>query len=266
MTTATDQLTEAPACVICGSTGGATKPGRIVPIRIKRRCQRCYSAKQEKVNPNYKPKVYKTDAELRLDADQQKLVEDNRWLAINYAMKRASGKPYYDDFLSEAFIGLIRAAKDYDPTTYAFSTYAYRWMIHRTMRFVCELVPIVKVPAYLRYDSKVITKSRANYVDRGKAVAAAAAKCSPFNEMFDSPTHLGSDPKEIAETADDIRWLRAQLGTLSERDQQVMSMRMAGNTLKVIGEAVGVTRERVRQIERETIARFRESARVGGAA
>ncbi len=195
---------------------------------------------------------------MRLTDEQRKLAEDNRFLAIHFANNMRAFRNHFDDILSEAFLGLSYAATKYDPSVGPFSTYATYWMRNYVIRYF-RTIPTIRVPKYLWGQQKVRKEDQHHHAEQ----ALRVMESKPFGSLAllgISSTH--KTPVEIAENRDDLSWLSDQIETLDNRSKYVVYRRLAGETLQAIAVEVGLTRERVRQIELETIAKLREAANV----
>ena len=73
------------------------------------------------------------------------------------------------------------------------------------------------------------------------------------------PGDLRADVEPFEDRLDAWRWVRAQLGSLPERERLVLTLRSEGATLLECAEMEGITRERVRQIEARGLRRMREA-------
>jgi len=193
---------------------------------------------------------------MRLTEEQRKLAEDNRFLAIHFANNMRVFRNHFDDILSEAFLGLSYAAAKYDPSVGPFSTYATYWMRNYAIRYF-RTIPTIRVPEYLWGQQKVRKEDRHHYAEQ----ALRVMEIKPLGGL----ALLGINSKhktstEIVENSDDLAWLSDQIEALDDRAKYVVYRRLAGDTLKTIGDDLGLTRERIRQIELESHESLREAA------
>jgi RNA polymerase sigma factor (sigma-70 family) len=169
----------------------------------------------------------------KLSEEQQKLVTDNLPLAYHYCKKRPIPGLDRDENESEALFCLTRAAANFDPALgYKFSTFAWSvWINHRKD---AHRQSQMETKGYL-------TAQTAYHDDKAK--------------MFD-PQDKQPGPDEIAEKKDELEDKLKRFSVLDLRAKEVLQKRMEGKTLFEIGQELGITRERVRQIEKSAIYRI----------
>lgn len=218
------------------------------------------------------------------------------WIARRYTW---SGIPLID-LVQEGCLGLIRAADLYDPDRgYAFSTYATHWVRQAVQRGVYNHGRVVRIPVHVHEQLKRMREARAEIEDSGRdATVEEIAERSgleparvlellrtepeplsidaPMSEQFDDSTawvdsvaapddgDTGGDP-ELARIA-----ARA-LARLSDREREVLCLRLGLDggeplTLEEVGSLIGVTRERVRQIQKAAESRLRNFHELAAAA
>jgi RNA polymerase sigma factor (sigma-70 family) len=171
----------------------------------------------------------------------------------------------YDDLFAAGCLGLLRAAKNFEPTRgFAFATYALWWVRHYVTREVENVASTVRYPVH--YQAKC---------------RAAGQSTRPTVHRLDLPIRGGDDetstrldvlPDEDAPLPDedaDARRAPARLAELmnrarlSPRQRFVLRMRAEhSETLGQVGKRIGLSRERIRQIERQAIMRLRVAAGV----
>lgn len=168
-----------------------------------------------------------------LTEEQQKLVTDNLLLAYHYSKKRPIIGIDRDENESEALFCLTRAAANFDPALgFKFSTFAWSvWINHRKD---AHRESQMETKGYL-------TAQTAYHDDKAK--------------MFD-PQDKQPGPDEIAEKKDELEDKLKRFSVLNLRAKEVLQKRMEGKTLFEIGQELGITRERVRQIEKSAIYRI----------
>ena len=229
-------------------------------------------------------------------AARQSLIEANLRLVVNAARAYLGRGLPMIDLVAEGNLGLIRAVEKFDPARgFRFSTYAMWWIreaiefaLMRQTRAVRLPVHVPRELALVLRTSRELTRSlgRAPSLEEiaravGKDVAEVA-RLYRFNARVDSlDAALAADdervlgelvamPEEhegdgLGEIANDAR-LDQWLSELSPRSREVLERRFglhdhAVQSLAEVAQVLGVSRERVRQIEAEALARLRLMAR-----
>jgi RNA polymerase primary sigma factor len=232
------------------------------------------------------------DAELA----QEHLIRANSRLVISVAKKYIGRGVPFLDLIQEGNIGLIRAARKFEyQRGHKFSTYATWWIRQAVSRAVADQGRTIRVPVHmgdqinrLRRITLQLTQSLGrdpNMDELAVAMETTPDKISTLLEVARRPISLETptdedEESEIGDFVEDTRspapstlteqeMLREHmanaLGKLPEREAHILQLRYGlldgeMHTLEEVGKAIGVTRERVRQLEAQALNRLRRSS------
>ena len=225
---------------------------------------------------------------------RDQMVQANLRLVISVAKNfRNRGLPM-EDLVNEGNVGLMNAVDRFDPSVGSrFSTYASYWIDQAIRRAVQNATQMIHIPSYLMEQigsMRLAMRELEEKLGRPPSIAEiaqnmdiSARKAAAISQAIRActcPTQStpGDDGTSVTDTLPDTRmpqphdavfsksdadFVTKMLSRITDREARVLKMRYGLSdgkrmTLKQIGEAVGLTRERVRQIEKEAKRKLEE--------
>ena len=226
---------------------------------------------------------------------RDRMVRANLRLVVNIARGYTGKGLGLQDLIEEGNLGLLRAVEGFDPAMGTrFSTYASYWIKQSIKRALINTAKTIRIPAYMvellskwrRASTRLSDElgrtptpeeiARVLGLPRKKLPIIKKAiriyNLTPQTDQADAGWSLGEmimddrvrTPEEELVDNDNLVHVMGQLDVMDPREATVLKMRFGleghqPRTLKEIGEALGLTRERVRQIETEALAKLADS-------
>ena len=254
------------------------------------------ATEEEKAEIKEEIKTLQRDVDKGADA-KKRLAEANLRLVVSIAKRYVGRGMLFLDLIQEGNLGLIKAVEKFDyKKGYKFSTYATWWIRQAITRAIADQARTIRIPVHMvETINKLIRVSRQLLQELGrepspeeiakemnmpvervreilKISQEPVSLETPIGEEEDS--HLGDFIKDdnvpVPADAAAFTLLKEQLeevlGTLTEREQKVLTLRFGledgrARTLEEVGKEFNVTRERIRQIEAKALRKLRHPSR-----
>lgn len=228
-----------------------------------------------------------------VDAGRRRMIESNLRLVVKISRRYVNRGLSLLDLIEEGNLGLIRAVEKFDPERgFRFSTYATWWIRQTIERAIMNQSRTIRLPIHVVKELNVYLRAARELTQKldhdptpediasllDKPVADVKRMLGLNERVTSVDTPLGHDSdKSVLDTISDIREndpavllqdsdlndsINEWLSELSEKQREVVARRFGlrgyeTSTLEEVGREIGLTRERVRQIQVEALKRLR---------
>ncbi len=238
--------------------------------------------------------VEKEAAEAESQRARDRMIRSNLRLVVNIAKNYANRGMPLSDLIEEGNLGLLRAVEGFDPDQGTrFSTYGSWWIKQAIKRALINAVQPIHIPAYMVDMIARFKQAQETFIEREGRQPDLKELADEMNiperkvriikravKAFSSPTQSGdtetglplsevladtrgAKPGDAVFSNSENQMLQRLLEQIDPREAEILRLRYGLEedepmTLKDIGKKVGLTRERVRQIEHEALRRLNQ--------
>ncbi len=227
------------------------------------------------------------------DESRKRMIESNLRLVVKIARRYMNRGLALLDLIEEGNLGLIRAVEKFDPERgFRFSTYATWWIRQTIERGIMNQTRTIRLPVHVLKEINIYQRAARHLsqkldhdptpeevadlldkpIDEVKDMLGLTERVSSVDAPLDEDPDRSlldaiadeqtQDPEKVLHREDLQLQIEAWLGELNDKQREVVERRFGLNareisTLEEVGADIGVTRERVRQIQVEALRRLR---------